>query len=379
MNDPYVGQLTFLRVYSGSLRKGDTVYNPRKLKRERVHRILKMHANRREEIEEISAGDIAAVLLKYTTTGDTLCDEERPIMLEPVEIPKTVISLAIEPKTRADQEKLVSSLRKLALEDPSLVLNLDEETGQTIISGMGELHLEIVVDRLLREFMVNASIGKPEVAYKAGITRKCKVEGRFIRQSGGRGQYGHVWLELEPLKRGSGVSFVNAITGGIIPREYITSIKKGVLDAAEAGIWKGYPVMDVSVTLYDGSYHPVDSSEMAFTIAASMAFKRGVLEEGGPVLLEPIMSLEVVAPEEFLGDLIGDISSRRGKVLAMEVLQGTAEIKAEVPLAEMFGYSTVLRSITQGRGLHTLSFLRYQETPSSISAGIIAEPGSARG
>jgi elongation factor G len=379
MNDPYVGQLTFLRVYSGSLRKGDTVYNPRKLKRERVHRILKMHANRREEIEEISAGDIAAVLLKYTTTGDTLCDEERPIMLEPVEIPKTVISLAIEPKTRADQEKLVSSLRKLALEDPSLVLNLDEETGQTIISGMGELHLEIVVDRLLREFMVNASIGKPEVAYKAGITRKCKVEGRFIRQSGGRGQYGHVWLELEPLKRGSGVSFVNAITGGVIPREYITSIKKGVLEAAETGIWKGYPVMDVSVTLYDGSYHPVDSSEMAFTIAASMAFKRGVLEEGGPVLLEPIMSLEVVAPEEFLGDLIGDISSRRGKVLSMEVLQETAEIKAEVPLAEMFGYSTVLRSITQGRGLHTLSFLRYQETPSSISAGIIAEPGSARG
>ncbi len=379
MNDPYVGQLTFLRVYSGSLRKGDTVYNPRKLKRERVHRILKMHANRREEIEEISAGDIAAALLKYTTTGDTLCDEDRPIMLEPVEIPKTVISLAIEPKTRADQDKLVSSLRKLALEDPSLVLNLDEETGQTIISGMGELHLEIVVDRLLREFMVNASIGKPEVAYKAGITRKCKVEGRFIRQSGGRGQYGHVWLELEPLKRGSGVSFVNAITGGIIPREYIASVKKGVLEAAETGIWKGYPVMDVSVTLYDGSYHPVDSSEMAFTIAASMAFKRGVLEEGGPVLLEPIMSLEVVAPEEFLGDLIGDISSRRGKVLSMEVLQGTAEIKAEVPLAEMFGYSTVLRSITQGRGLHTLLFLRYQETPSSISAGIIAEPGSARG
>jgi elongation factor G len=374
-----VGQLTFLRVYSGNLRKGDTVYNPRKLKRERVHRILKMHANRREEIEEISAGDIAAVLLKYTTTGDTLCDEERPIMLEPVEIPKTVISLAIEPKTRADQEKLVSSLRKLALEDPSLVLNLDEETGQTIISGMGELHLEIVVDRLLREFMVNASIGKPEVAYKAGITRKCKVEGRFIRQSGGRGQYGHVWLELEPLKRGSGVSFVNAITGGIIPREYISAVKKGVLEAAEGGIWKGYPVMDVSVTLYDGSYHPVDSSEMAFTIAGSMAFKRGVLEEGGPVLLEPIMSLEVVAPEEFLGDLIGDISSRRGKVLSMEVLQGTAEIKAEVPLAEMFGYSTVLRSITQGRGLHTLSFLRYQETPSSIAAGIIAEPGSARG
>jgi elongation factor G len=378
MNDPYVGQLTFLRVYSGSLKKGDTVYNPRRAKRERVHRILKMHANRREETEEIAAGDIAAVLLKYTTTGDTLCDEDRPIMLEPVEIPKTVISLAIEPKTRADQEKLISSLRKLALEDPSLVLNLDEETGQTIISGMGELHLEIVVDRLLREFLVNASIGKPQVAYKAGITRKCTVQGKFIRQSGGRGQYGHVWLELEPLKRGSGVSFVNAITGGIIPREYISAVKKGVLEAAENGIWSGYPVMDVCVTLYDGSYHPVDSSEMAFTIAASMAFKQGVLEEGNPVLLEPIMSLEVVAPEEFLGDLIGDISSRRGKVLSMEVRQETAEVKAEVPLAAMFGYSTVLRSITQGRGLHTLSFLRYQETPSSISAGIIAEPGRAR-
>ncbi len=379
MNDPYVGQLTFLRAYSGRLKKGDSVYNPRKAKRERVHRILKLHANRREEIEEIAAGDIAAALLKYTTTGDTLCDEDRPIMLEPVEIPKTVISLAIEPKTRGDQEKLVSSLRKLALEDPSLVLNLDEETGQTIISGMGELHLEIVVDRLLREFMVNASIGKPQVAYKAGITRKCRVEGKFIRQSGGRGQYGHVWLELEPAQRGSGVSFVNAITGGVIPREYIAAVKKGVLGAAESGIWKGYPVMDVGVTLYDGSYHPVDSSEMAFTIAASMAFKRGVLEEGNPVLLEPIMSLEVVAPEEFLGDLIGDISSRRGKVLSMEVRQGTAEIKAEVPLAEMFGYSTALRSVTQGRGLHTLSFLRYQEAPSSVSAGIIAEPGGARG
>jgi len=378
MNDPYVGQLTFLRVYSGSISKGDTVYNPRKMKRERVQRILKMHANRREEIDEIAAGDIAAALLKYTTTGDTLCDEERPIMLEPVEIPQSVISLAIEPKSRADQEKLISSLRKLALEDPSLVINLDEETGQTIISGMGELHLEIVVDRLLREFLVNASVGKPQVAYKAGITRKCRVEGKFIRQSGGRGQYGHVWLELEPLTRGSGVSFVNAITGGVIPREYIAAIKKGVLEAAENGIWSGYPVMDMNITLFDGSYHPVDSSEMAFTIAASMAFKRGVLEEGGPVLLEPIMSLEAVAPETFLGDLIGDISSRRGKVLSMEVRQETAEIKAEVPLAEMFGYSTVLRSMTQGRGLHTLSFLRYPEAPGAISAAIIAETCSAR-
>ena len=377
MNDPYVGQLTFLRVYSGCLKKGDSVYNPRRMKRERVHRILKMHANRREEIEEIVAGDIAAVLLKHTTTGDTLCDEAYPLVLEPMEIPKTVISVAIEPKSRADQEKLMGSLRKLSMEDPSLIVNLDEETGQTIVSGMGELHLEIAVDRLLREFLVNASIGKPQVAYKAGITKKCQVEGKFIRQSGGRGQYGHVWLELEPLERGTGVTFVNAITGGIIPREYIAAVKKGVLEAAENGIWGSYPVMDLSITLYDGSYHPVDSSEMAFTIAASMAFKRGVLEEGSPVLLEPIMSLEVVAPEAFLGDLIGDISSRRGKIITMAVHRETAEIKAEVPLAETFGYSTVLRSITQGRGTHTLSFLRYQETPGSISAGIIAESGKA--
>jgi elongation factor G len=373
MNDPYMGQLTFLRTYSGCLKKGDTVYNPRRDRRERIHRILKMHANRREEIEEIYAGDIAAVLLKHTTTGDTLCDENHSIVLEPVEIPKSVLSVAIEPKTRADQEKLMQSLRRLAMEDPSLVIHLDEETGQTIISGMGELHLEIVVDRLLREFVVNAIIGKPQVAYKVTTTKKCKVEGKFIRQSGGRGQYGHVWLALEPAEPGEGVTFTDKIVKGIIPKDYIAAVKKGVLGAAETGVWGSYPVVDLSVTLYDGSYHPVDSSEMAFTIASSMAFKQGVLKDGKPVLLEPIMSLEVVAPEEFLGELMGDISSRRGKVTSMEVDKETAEIKAEVPLAETFGYTTVLRSLTQGRGNHSLSFLRYHETPGTIADSIIAK------
>ena len=332
-----------------------------------------MHANRREEIDEIYAGDIAAVLLKHTTTGDTLCDENHSIVLEPVEIPKSVLSVAIEPKTRADQEKLMQSLRRLAMEDPSLVIHLDEETGQTIISGMGELHLEIVVDRLLREFVVNAIIGKPQVAYKVTTTKKCKVEGKFIRQSGGRGQYGHVWLALEPAEPGEGVTFTDKITKGVVPRDYIAAVKKGVLEAAETGVWGSYPVVDLSVSLYDGSYHPVDSSEMAFTIAASMAFKQGVLKDGKPVLLEPIMSLEVVAPEEFLGELMGDISSRRGKVTSMEVDNETAEIKAEVPLAETFGYTTVLRSLTQGRGNHSLSFLRYHETPGAIADSIITK------
>jgi elongation factor G len=373
MNDPYMGQLTFLRTYSGCLKKGDSVYNPRKDKKERIHRILKMHANRREEIGEVYAGDIAAVLLKHTTTGDTLCDEDRPIVLEPMEIPKTVLSVAIEPKTRADQEKLMQSLRRLAMEDPSLMIHLDEETGQTIISGMGELHLEIVVDRLLREFVVNATIGKPQVAYKVTATKKCKVEGKFVRQSGGRGQYGHVWLALEPAEPGTGVIFTDKITKGVIPRDYIAAVKKGVLEAAESGVWGSYPVVDLVVTLYDGSYHPVDSSELAFSIAASMAFKQGVLKEGNPVLLEPIMSLEVVAPEEFLGELMGDISSRRGKVTSMEVNKETAEVKAEVPLAETFGYTTVLRSLTQGRGNHSLSFLRYHETPSTIADSIITK------
>ncbi|MCK5188185.1 MAG: elongation factor G, partial [Deltaproteobacteria bacterium] len=308
LNDPYMGQLTFVRVYSGCLRKGSFVYNTHKDKKEKIHRILKLHANKREEIEEIYAGDIAAILLKNTTTGDTLCSEDYPIALEPVEIPKTVMSVAIEPKTRADQEKLVSALRKLAMEDPSFKIHLDEETGQTIISGMGELHLEIIADRLLREFLVNATIGKPQVAYKATITKRSRVEGKFIRQSGGRGQYGHVWLELEPLERGAGVTFSDKITGGVIPKEYISAVKKGVLEATEGGILGGFPAVDLSITIYDGSYHPVDSSEMAFKIASSMAFKRGVIE-GAPILLEPIMLLEIVSPEEFLGELTGDIAA----------------------------------------------------------------------
>ncbi|MBW2653138.1 MAG: elongation factor G, partial [Deltaproteobacteria bacterium] len=339
LNDPYMGQLTFVRVYSGCLRKGSFVYNTHKDKKEKIHRILKLHANKREEIEEIYAGDIAAILLKNTTTGDTLCSEDYPIALEPVEIPKTVMSVAIEPKTRADQEKLVSALRKLAMEDPSFRIHFDEETGQTIISGMGELHLEIIADRLLREFLVNATIGKPQVAYKATITKRSRVEGKFIRQSGGRGQYGHVWLELEPLERGTGVTFSDKITGGVIPKEYISAVKKGVLEATEGGILGGFPAVDLSITIYDGSYHPVDSSEMAFKIASSMAFKRGVIE-GAPILLEPIMLLEIVSPEEFLGELTGDIAARRGKVTSMEVLKNSSEIKAEIPLAESFGYAT---------------------------------------
>ena len=371
MNDPYLGQLTFLRVYSGSLKKGATIYNQCKNKREKIHRILKLHANKREDIQEISAGEIAAISLKYTTTGDTLCCEDHPIVLESMEIPKTVMSVAIEPKTRADQEKLLTSLRKLTMEDPSFKVFRDEETGQTIISGMGELHLEIIADRLLREFMVNATIGAPQVAYKTTITKKCKAEGKFVRQSGGRGQYGHVWLELEPSKGGAGVTFTDKITGGDIPKEYISSIKKGALEAAESGVLGGYPVVDMNVTLYDGSYHPVDSSEMAFKIAASMAFKKGI-SLGGSVLLEPVMSLEIVSPEEFLGELMGDVASRRGKILSMEGNKNLSEVKAEIPLAETFGYATALRSLTQGRANYTLSFLRYQETPGSIAEKILS-------
>jgi elongation factor G len=371
MNDPHLGQLTFLRVYSGSLKKGATIYNQCKNKREKIHRILKLHANKREDIQEISAGEIAAISLKYTTTGDTLCCEDHPIVLESMDIPKTVMSVAIEPKTRADQEKLLTSLRKLTMEDPSFKVFRDDETGQTIISGMGELHLEIIADRLLREFMVNATIGAPQVAYKTTITKKCKVEGKFVRQSGGRGQYGHVWLELEPKGGGAGVTFTDKITGGDIPKEYISSIKKGVLEAAESGILGGYPVVDINVILYDGSYHPVDSSEMAFKIAASMAFKKGI-SSGGSILLEPIMSLEIVSPEEFLGEIMGDAASRRGKILSMEGQKNLSEIKAEIPLAETFGYATALRSLTQGRAQYTLSFLRYQETPGSIADKILS-------
>ena len=372
MSDPYIGQLTFLRVYSGNLKKGSYAYNSLKDKREKVHRILKMHANKREEVQEIAAGDIAALPLKYTTTGDTLCSEECPLTLESMEFPKTVMSVAIEPKTQADQDKLMNALKKLAMEDPSFRIHLDEETGQTILSGMGELHLEITADRLLREFKVNATIGKPQVAYKATVTQKCQREGKFIRQSGGRGQYGHVWLELEPLARGAGVTFTNKIIGGSIPKEYITAVKKGVMEATESGILGGFPVVDLGITLYDGSYHPVDSSEMAFKVAASMAFKEGV-NAGIPVLLEPSMSLEVVSPEEHLGELTGDIASRRGKITAIETHKNISEIKAEIPLAETFGYATVLRSLTKGRATHTLSFDRYQELPGSMADKMLSK------
>jgi len=377
MSDPYIGQLTFLRVYSGKLTKGSVVYNSRKNKREKIHRILKVHANKREETPQVSAGDIAAVPLKYTTTGDTLCSEEYPLLLEQIEFPHTVISVAIDPKAKSDQEKLMDSLRRLSMEDPSCRVHFDEETEQTIVSGMGELHLEIIADRLQREFSVDTIIGKPEVAYKTTITKKCKVEGKFIRQSGGRGQYGHVWLEVKPLERGTGVIFIDKIIKGIIPKEYITAVKKGVLEAAEKGVQGGFPVVDISITLYDGSYHSVDSSELAFKTASSKAFKRGVTS-GAPVLLEPLMSLEVATPEEFLGELMGDVSSRRGRIVSMEVRNRIAQVRAEIPLAETFGYTTVLRSLTQGRAHHTLSFIRYQETPHSIAEAIVSHLPCAR-
>jgi len=332
-----------------------------------------MHANKREDVKEVRAGDIVAVVgLKSTTTGDTLCTENNPIILESIVFPEPVISIAIEPKTTADQEKLAVSLQKLAMEDPSLVVRTEEETGQTLISGMGELHLEIIVDRLLREFGVGANIGKPQVAYKESITKAVKTEGKFIRQSGGRGQYGHVWLTVEPQERGKGFEFVNKIVGGAIPKEYIPAIEKGVVEAMENGVIAGYPVVDVKVIVFDGSYHDVDSSEMAFKIAASMGFKEGI-RKAMPALLEPFMSVEVNIPEEFLGEVIGDLNSRRGKILGMETRSGYQVIAAIVPLAEMFGYSTDLRSLTQGRANYTMQFSHYEPVPKSISEEIIAK------
>ena len=318
MTDPFVGQLTFFRVYSGVLASGSYVYNSTKGKRERIGRILKMHANKREEIKEVYAGDIAAAVgLKYSTTGDTLCEEANPVILESIEFPEPVISIAIEPKTKADQEKLGISLQKLASEDPSFRVRTDEETGQTIISGMGELHLEIIVDRMMREFKVEANVGKPQVAYRETITRKAKVEGKFVRQSGGRGQYGHVWIEIEPQEAGKGYEFVDAVKGGVIPREFIPAVDKGIREAMDTGVLAGFPMVDFKVTLIEGSYHDVDSSEMAFKIAGSMAFKEGCAKAGA-VILEPIMSVEVVVPEEYMGDVIGDLNSRRGRIMGME-------------------------------------------------------------
>ena len=373
MTDPFVGQLCFIRVYSGVLNSGSYIYNSTKGKKERIGRILKMHANKREEIKEIYAGDIAAAVgLKYSTTGDTLCPEDHPVILESIEFPEPVISIAIEPKTKADQEKLGTSLAKLASEDPSFRVRTDEETGQTIISGMGELHLEIIVDRMMREFKVEANVGKPQVAYRETITKKVKVEGKFVRQSGGRGQYGHVWLEVEPQEAGAGYEFVDAIKGGVVPREYIPAVDKGIQEALDNGVLAGYPVVDVKVTLVDGSYHEVDSSEMAFKIAGSMGFKEGCTK-ASPVLLEPIMSVEVVVPEEYMGDVIGDLNSRRGRIMGMESRAGAQVVSAMVPLAQMFGYATDLRSATQGRATYTMTFHHYEQAPKSVSEEIIAK------
>jgi len=373
MNDPYTGQLTFFRIYSGSLKSGDSVFNPTKGKRERIGRLVKMHANKREEIREVSAGDIfAAVGLKYTTTGDTICSEKEPIILESMNFPDPVISIAIEPKTKGDFERLGTSLQRLVLEDPSFKVKTDEETGQTIISGMGELHLEIIVDRLLREFNVEANVGEPQVAYRETITKTIKSEGRFVRQSGGRGQYGHVWLTLEPQPLGKGFEFVNRIVGGAIPREYIPDVEKGVEEAMEKGVLAGFPMVDIKVTLIDGSYHEVDSSEMAFKIAGSLGFKEGV-RQANPILLEPMMSIEIITPEEFMGQVVSDLNSRRGKTTRVEYRAGTHVIAGEAPLANMFGYATDLRSLTQGRATFTLQFSHYNQVPQSVSEEILSQ------
>ncbi len=373
MTDPFVGTLAFFRVYSGVLSAGSYVYNSAKRRTERIGRILKMHANKREEIKEVYAGDIAAAVgLKTATTGDTLCDEEAPVILESIEFPEPVISIAIEPKSKADQERLGISLQKLATEDPSFRVHTDEETGQTIISGMGELHLEIIVDRLLREFNVSANVGRPQVAYKETIRKSVEQEGKFIRQTGGRGQYGHVYIQVEPKSPGTGFEFVNKIKGGAIPREYVPAVEKGIREAMESGNLAGYPMVDIGVNLLDGSYHEVDSSEIAFKIAGSMAFKAAT-GKANPVLLEPVMAVEVVVPEEFLGEVIGDISSRRGKVLGIDTRASAQVVQVHVPLSEMFGYATDLRSMTQGRATYTMQFSHYDHVPTSISEEISAK------
>jgi len=369
--DPYVGTLTFFRVYSGVLKSGDTIYNPVKSKRERVGRILQMHANSREELKEVRAGDIAAAVgLKDVTTGDTLCDRDQPITLERMEFPEPVISVAVEPKTKSDQEKMGLALSKLAQEDPSFRVRTDEESGQTIISGMGELHLEIIVERMKREFSVGANVGAPQVAYRETIRKGVEQEGKFVRQSGGRGQFGHVWIRLEPQKPGTGYEFENKITGGVVPKDYIPAVNKGILEQMKDGVLAGYPVVDVKVTLFDGSYHEVDSSEMAFKIAGSMAFKAGCIKAGA-VLLEPVMKVEVVTPEDYMGDVMGDLNRRRGIVQGMDDSPSGKVIRAEVPLAEMFGYATDLRSATQGRATYSMEFAKYSEAPTNVADAII--------
>ncbi len=373
MADPYVGRLTFFRVYSGKLDSGSYVFNSTKGRKERVGRILQMHANHREEIESVYTGDIAAAVgFKDTTTGDTLCDEKMPIILESMVFPEPVISVAVEPKTKADQDKMGVALARLAEEDPTFRMYTDPETGQTIIQGMGELHLEIIVDRMLREFKVDCTVGKPQVAYRETIRKTVKAEGRFIRQSGGRGQYGHCWLELQPQQPGAGFEFESKIVGGVIPKEYINPIEAGVKEALESGVLAGFPVVDVKVTVYDGSYHDVDSSEMAFKIAGSMGFKAGAAK-ADPALLEPYMKVEITVPEEYMGDVIGDMNSRRGRIEGMEARAGAQVIRAFVPMAEMFGYATDLRSRTQGRGVYSMEFDHYEEVPKNIAETIITK------
>ncbi len=370
-NDPFVGNLTFIRVYSGVMQSGDSVYNPVKGKKERIGRLVQMHAKNRDEIKEVRAGDIAAAIgLKEVTTGDTLCHPDHIITLERMEFPEPVISIAVEPKTKADQEKMGIALSKLAAEDPSFRVHTDEESGQTIIAGMGELHLEIIVDRMKREFGVEANVGNPQVAYRETVRGTIEHEGKFVRQSGGRGQYGHVWLKIEPNEAGKGYEFVNAIVGGVIPKEYIPAVSKGIEEQMQNGVVAGYPVIDVKVTLFDGSYHDVDSSEMAFKIAGSMGFKDGA-RRAGAVLLEPIMKVEVVTPEDYMGDVIGDLNRRRGVILGMEDNPSGKVVTAEVPLAEMFGYATDVRSMSQGRASYSMEFLKYNEVPSNISKEII--------
>jgi elongation factor G len=372
MTDPFVGQLSFIRVYSGVMQSGSSVFNSTKGRTERVGRLLKMHANKREEIKEVYAGDIAAAVgLRSVTTGDTICDEKHPILLESMDFPEPVIALAIEPKTKADQEKLGQGLAKLQAEDPTFRVNTDPETGQVVIRGMGELHLEIIVDRLKREFSVEASVGRPQVAYKETLTRPASGEGRYVRQTGGRGQYGHAKIRVEPCGPGEGFEFVNEIVGGSIPREYIKPVEEGIRETLTAGVLAGYPVADVRVTLYDGSFHDVDSSEMAFKIAGSMAFKDAA-RSAGPVLLEPVMRVEVVVPEEYMGDIMGDLNSRRGRITAMEARGGTQIVRARVPLSEMFGYATDLRSRTQGRATFTMHFDRYEQAPQQVSDEVVA-------
>jgi len=373
MTDPYVGKLTFFRVYSGTMKAGSYVYNSTKGKRERLGRILQMHANHREEIDMVYAGDIAAAIgFKDTTTGDTLCLDDNPIILESMEFPEPVIHVAIEPSTKADQEKMGVALSKLAEEDPTFKTYTDQETGQTLIAGMGELHLEIITDRMLREFKVDAKVGRPQVAYKETIRKAVKAEGKFVRQSGGRGQYGHCIVEFEPLEPGSGYQFESKIVGGVVPKEYIAPIDAGIREAMENGILAGYPAVDIKATLVDGSYHEVDSSEMAFKVAGSMAFKNAG-QKADPVLLEPIMKVEVVVPEEFMGDVMGDLNSRRGRIEGMEARGNSQVIRGFVPLSSMFGYATDLRSKTQGRGIYTMHFDHYEEVPKNISDEIVAK------